>query len=327
MPADMLRIWCNFPFREPAATLLRAGTVQEQLVHLESPLASPRDPDATGDTPQDMDILFGQPDPVAMISSQFLRWVHLSSAGYTRYDRTDLRAAFHARGTLLTNSSAVFADPCAQHLAAMILALARRLPSCVDNQHRNQAWLQHERHGRNARLLGGEVVVIYGFGAIGRRLAKLLAPLQMRIYGVRRSPGVEAEVPVLTSGQAWELLPEADHVVNILPESDHTQNFFGRTQFQRFKQGARFYNIGRGATVDQQALLEALRASWVESAYLDVTDPEPLPPEHPLWHEPNCWVTPHVAGSHINEEERLVQHFLRNLAAFKAGRPLNDRVL
>jgi phosphoglycerate dehydrogenase-like enzyme len=91
--------------------------------------------------------------------------------------------------------------------------------------------------------------------------------------------------------------------------------------------GARVYNIGRGTTVDQDALLAALSSGRVASAYLDVTDPEPLPPDHPLWTAPNCFITPHSAGGHAGEDERLVRHFLRNLAAFEQGEPLADRVM
>ena len=327
MSATPLRIWCNFPFHEPAASLLRAGTEAEHLLPLVSPAIEPRDPDASGPTPEDVEILFGQPDPAAMISGSILRWTHLTSAGYTRYDRDDVRQAFRARGAFLTNSSGVFDEPCAQHLAAMILALARRLPPCLDNQRGAKTWLQHERFGRTARLLEGELAIIYGFGAIGCRLAELLAPLRMRLVGVRRAPRGDEGLPIWTIDQADEHLHEADHVVNILPENDSTRVFFGGERFARFKRGARFYNIGRGATVNQDALIAALHSARIEAAYLDVTDPEPLPPGHPLWHAPNCWITPHVAGAHANEEERLVRHFLNNLEAFKAGHPLRDRVI
>ena len=186
----------------------------------------------------------------------------------------------------------------------------------------------HEPHGPNpARLLGGEMAFIYGFGAIARRLVEILAPLRMRLVGVRRAVRGDEGIPIVTTAQADERLGEADHVINILPESESTRHFFAAERFARFRKGARFYNVGRGATVDQDALLAALRDGHIESAYLDVIDPEPLPPAHALWHTPNCWITPHVAGRHANEEERLVRHFLMNLEAFEKGRPLVDRVI
>ena len=326
MSAPSLRVWCNYPFQEPAARLLRDGTARHQLVHLEPPASGPRQPDAASAVAAEAEILFGQPDPTALLSSPTLRWVQLTSAGFTRYDREDIRQAFGARGAVLTNSSHVFDEPCAEHLAAMMFALARRLPQCVDNQLGAKSWLQHEAHARTARLLTGQTALIYGFGAIARRLAEILAPLRMQLLGVRRAPQGDEGIPILTTEQADARLDKADHVVNILPDSASTRRFFNEGRFARFKHGARFYNIGRGATVDQNALLAALQRAHVESAYLDVTDPEPLPPGHPLWTAPNCWISPHVAGSHSDEEVRLVRHFLSNLEAFASGQPLTDRV-
>lgn len=328
MFADPPRIWCNYPFQEPAARLLRAGTARHRLIYLERPAAGSRQLDGGELMSRDAEILFGQPDPAALLANPTLRWVQLTSAGYTDYDRDDVRHALRQRGASLTNSSRVFDEPCAEHLAAMVLALARRLPQCVDNQHRERSWHMHEPHGPNpARLLGGQMAFIYGFGAIARRLVEILAPLHMRLVGVRRTVRGDEGIPTVTTAQADERLGEADHVINILPASGSTHRFFAAERFARFRRGARFYNVGRGATVDQDALLAALRGGHVESAYLDVTDPEPLPPDHALWHAPNCWITPHIAGRHADEEERLVRHFLTNLEAFEKGCPLVDRVV
>ena len=94
-----------------------------------------------------------------------------------------------------------------------------------------------------------------------------------------------------------------------------------------FKSGARFYNVGRGATVDQDALLEGLKSGRIGAAYLDVTSPEPLPPGHPLWTAPNCFITPHTAGGRNDEGVELVRHFLANLSTFGTGGPMTDRIL
>ncbi len=318
-----LRIWCNYPLDETATRLLRDGTRGHKL-SLHGQTGTVRDtPHAA---PGDPEILFGQPDPEGLLANARLRWVQLSSAGYTHYDRDDLRAAFRERGALLTNSSHVFDEPCAQHLAAMILALARRLPTCLDNQRGARAWLQHQAGDRQCQLLNGQTVFVYGFGAIARRLAEILSPLRMQLFGVRRAPRGDEGVPILTEAEADARLGEADHVVNILPHNTSTRGFFGAARFGRCRPGARFYNIGRGATVDQGALATALRDGPLSAAYLDVTDPEPLPTEHALWGLPNCYITPHVAGSHSDEDERLVRHFLANLRAFEAGTPLADQV-
>jgi phosphoglycerate dehydrogenase-like enzyme len=97
--------------------------------------------------------------------------------------------------------------------------------------------------------------------------------------------------------------------------------------FKRMKPTALFYNIGRGPTVDQAALQTALETNAIAGAYLDVTDPEPLPPDHPLWKLPNCWITPHTAGGHDDEFLRLFRHFLVNLRRFETGEPMLDRIV
>ena len=170
-------------------------------------------------------------------------------------------------------------------------------------------------------------MLIYGYGAIARRVVELLRPLDLRIVGVRRRPRGDEAVPILDEEEADRRLGEADHVFNLLPASPSTVRYFDAVRFARCKPGACFYNIGRGATVDQNALIAALDAGRLAAAYLDVTDPEPLPPTHPLWTTPTCFITPHIAGTHDNEEARLVDHFLANLAAWEAGQNLSDRVI
>ena len=132
---------------------------------------------------------------------------------------------------------------------------------------------------------------------------------------------------MLTEAAADAWLGETDHVLDILPANDATKHFFDEARFVRCKFGARFYNIGRGTTVDQGALLAALRSGRLSAAYLDVTDPEPLPVDDPLWDAPNCYITPHIGGTHSDEEVRLVQHFLANLRAFETGQPLTDQII
>ena len=323
-----MRIWCNYPVPAAVVPLLREGTARHELTIYERDPSLPPERDAADAVPADTEVIFGQPDPAALLRPGPLRWVQLTSAGYTRYDRDDVRAAVREHGGALTNSSAVFAEPCAQHLAAMMFALARQLPRSVDNQRGPRSWLQHQTQGRDGRLLGeGDTVFIYGFGSIARRLVEILAPLRMRLLGVRRTPRGDEDIPMLTEAEADSRLGEAEHVVDILPDNPATRGYFGPARLARFRPDAKFYNVGRGATVHQEALAAALREGRLAAAYLDVTNPEPLPPEHPLWDTPNCLVTPHVAGAHAGEDERLVRHFLDNLARFEAGDPLLDRVM
>ena len=275
------------------------------------------------------DILVGQPDADFLLSAPAasVRWVEITSAGYTRYDRDDLREALRGRGAILTNTSRVFDEACAQHLAAMVLALARELPRCLDNQRGRREWLHDEVRAGRRFLLNGQTAILYGYGTIARRVVEILTPLGMRLVGVRRRPQGDEAIPMLTEAEADARLGEMDHILNILPASTSTRHYFDASRLARCKHGARFYNIGRGVTVDQDALMAALASGRLDAAYLDVTDPEPLPPEHPLWSAPNCLITPHIAGTHDNEEERLVDHLLTNLRAFEAGTPLVDRII
>jgi phosphoglycerate dehydrogenase-like enzyme len=127
--------------------------------------------------------------------------------------------------------------------------------------------------------------------------------------------------------RALEALAGADHVIDLLPGSRSTERFFDAATIARFKPGAIFYNVGRGTTIDQEALAAALASGKLAAAHLDVVEPEPLPPEHPLWTAPNCFITPHSAGGHDTEQARLVRHFLDNLGRLTSGQPLRDRIL
>lgn len=270
------------------------------------------------------EILFGQPDPERALALPDLRWIQITSAGYTRYDTEEFRARLSAKGAILTNSSSVFNEPCAQHLLAFLLAFARRLPQARDEQRDERNWTV-ARMRVDSRLLQEGKLLIVGYGAIARRLVELLAPFGMDIQAVRRDPKGDEAVPTFPIDELDRLLPDADYVANILPANASTDGLFDAARFAKMKEGALFTNIGRGTTVDQDALLAALPR--LGGAYLDVADPEPLPKDHPLWNAENVLITPHTAGGHRGEELRLVRHFLGNLERFRKGEPLMDRVM
>lgn len=326
MSQDLLTIWTNAQLPENAARLLADRVAPHRLVHAAEMSASNLATSAGDSALTEADVAFGQPDVAQVMTSAKLRWVHLTSAGYTAYDREDLREALQARSASLTNSSGVYDEPCAQHALAMMMALARQLPQAYQTQLTDHGWPIAQRR-IESRLLVGQTAVIFGFGAIAQRLCELLAPFRMNLIGVRRN--VTGGEPVRMISEEWldEYLPEADHIVNILPANPSTAKYFDAAKFNLMKPGAIFYNIGRGTTVDQSALLDTLQAGKLSAAYLDVTDPEPLPPEHPLWTAPNCFITPHTAGGFDLEFETLVEHFLENLRRFTAGESLLNRVI
>jgi phosphoglycerate dehydrogenase-like enzyme len=319
------RIWSNAGLPEINLAQLREGTTAHELILASSATAS----NLVGGHPDEdcrrAQICFGQPDPADLIGSESLRWIHLTSAGYTRYDREEIRAAMKARGCVISNSSSVYDEPCAEHVLAMILASARRLPLLWRDQSK-KVW-ESQGHRAESRLLVGESVLIVGYGAIGRRLGELLAPLRMKITAVRRNPQGNEAIRTISVERIDEVLGEADHVVNILPASRETQHFFNAARFGRLKRGAFFYNIGRGDTVDQGALRDVLEGERIAGAYLDVTTPEPLPAGDALWNAPNCWITPHSAGGHATEFDRMVAHFVENLRRFEGGGKLLDVIL
>ena len=144
---------------------------------------------------------------------------------------------------------------------------------------------------------------------------------------MRRKPRGNEGVPTVTPENLRQAFAEADHVISILPDNAESIGFISSERLGWMKRGAIFYNIGRGTTVDQTALLEALRHGPLGAAWLDVTDPEPLPDDHPLWNEPNCYITPHTAGGHRNESETLTRHFVENFHLFLKGQPLRDRIM
>jgi phosphoglycerate dehydrogenase-like enzyme len=312
MGEQPLAIWCNYAFDETASELLRLGAAPHRLVASLEQAA----------------VAFGQPDADRAAELAGLGWVHLSSAGYTSFDRPAVREALARRGAALTTSSSVYAEPCAQHLLAFLLADARQLPASMRHQLGDRAWVSAETRAACA-LLRGQTVVIYGFGAIARRLVQLLAPFELEVIGLRRHARGGEPVPTFAAGgsEARAALKGADHVISTLPASEHTRHFFDAAHFAAMRPGAVFYNVGRGSTVDQQALAAALTSGRLRAAYLDVTDPEPLPADHPLWSIPTCVITPHTAGGHADEQQRLVLHFLANLRRFVGGEALADRIV
>lgn len=315
-----LTVWTNTLFNDRAKAALETGLARRghRLIvspHTSASVLTAGQPDPTlGQA----DIALGQPDVVECLKYRNLRWVEVVTAGYTRYDTSEFKESFRARGSLFSNMSGVFADPCAQHVLAMMLALGRQLLPSYGDQLRDHRWEYLQRR-YDSRLLTGETVLLLGFGAIGRRLAELLAPFGMKVYAVRRQTRSESGVHIIAEERLSAVLPTVDHIVNILPDNEATRNYVNARRLALCKPGARFYNVGRGTTVDDRALLEALASGRIGAAYLDVFATEPLPTDHPFWTQPNCFITPHTAGGRADQDEAIVAHFLANLERFEAG--------
>lgn len=323
---ETYRIFSDTGLDESSARLLLEGVAPHELIlpekRVASVLAAP-EPDPAFAL---ADIAFGQPDLDSIRRSERLKWIHVSTAGFTRYDTDAFRALTARRGLVVTNSSSVYAAACAEHAFAFMLAQSRLLPRALTSQAANSSGEWFALRGGSVSLRGQSVVLL-GFGGIAIELVKLLAPFQMRITALRRTPRGDEGVPTVTPENLPAVLATADHVINILPDNEASRDFIDAARLGQMKPGAVFYNIGRGTTVNQEALVAALDSGRLAAAWLDVTEPEPLPADHPLRLQPHCHITPHIAGGHRDESGTLVRHFLGNFHRFLRGEPLADRIM
>ena len=278
------------------------------------------------ETVMEAEVVFGQPSPSALARSPRVRWIHLTSAGYTRYAGAPIQRALRDAGVALTTSSTVYAEPCATHALALVLALLRQLPAAGENQRGVRGWPAAELR-RQSRVLQGARVVLLGFGAIGQRLASLLSPFGAEVVALRSRPRGDDRVRTVGAADLDHELERADAVISSLPEAPTTIGLMSRARFDLLRSQAVFVNVGRGTTVDQAAMIDSLGSGKLGGVGLDVTDPEPLPPDNPLWTHPRVIITPHTAGGREDEHVRLVRHFLENLRRYERGEALVDRVI
>ncbi|MBK1879267.1 D-2-hydroxyacid dehydrogenase [Pelagicoccus mobilis] len=320
-----LKIYVDFALTPELLERLKAGTQGHELILPKKP-ASVLSLGEIEPSFYEADIAFGQPITEAIEKAESLKWIQVSSSGVTRYDTPEFRSFASSKGIKLSNSASVFNDACADHTLSFMLAQSRKLPQGLASTTANgtDEWNQLRSGSVSLR---GQSAIILGYGAIGKRLAELLAPFEMKLSAYRRTPRGDEGMPVIDAESLPAALAETDHIINILPDSQATQQFFDATRFAQCKPGSVFYNIGRGTTVDQSALAQALSDGPIREAWLDVTDPEPLPADHQLRQLPNCFITPHTAGGHANEAESCIDHFLRNLQLFTDGKEPNDRVI
>ena len=251
-----------------------------------------------------------------------LRWIQTAGAGVEWLLTPEIIAR---QALTITNASGVHADQIAEHVFALLLALVRRLPLALAQQ-REQRW-DSAPFVRDVPLLAGATLGILGVGAIGERVAELGAAFRMRVLGLRRGrapvPHVERMYP---PESLHELLRESDYVVNALPLTAATRKLIGAAELQSMRRNAVLINIGRGGTQDTDALVAALSEGRIAGAGLDVTDPEPLPPEHPLWRSDRVIITPHFSGGRPGYFEHVTDIFLDNLRRYRAGEALRNVV-
>ena len=321
-----LRIWSNQKFDTDHAQRLRAAVGPHSVVWATRTSASNLVAGERDSALSDCHIAYGQPDPNDVAAARELRLICLSSAGYTRYDTASFREICKSKQIIVCNASGVYDEPCAQHVLAMMLGISRQVPLAVQNQLGPKSWPYLPIRSISDLLDEKTHILLVGYGAIAKRLCELLAPFRSKVIAFRRNVRGDELCPTHPIDQLDSFTPEADHVVNILPLTNDTTGFFDADRFAKFKPGSRFYNIGRGDTVDQDALIGALNRGQLASAYLDVTSPEPLPSDHPLWTTANCHIFPHTGGGTHDEADRQIAHFAENVKRFERGEELCDRI-
>ncbi len=249
-----------------------------------------------------------------------VRWVQATSAGIGQFVRRNGYAE-RMPNTVFTTASGVHARPLAEFVALSILAHARRLQHTI----REQEARHWERFAGTD--LDGRTVLVVGHGAIGRHVGRFCQAFGMTVIGVKRTPAgilpADVNADELHGPDALpDLLPRAEYVVLAAPHTDDTEAMIGSEQFAAMPQGAVLINIGRGALVDEDALIQALESGHIGGAFLDVFQEEPLPVESPLWGMPNVLVCPHSASTSDRENERIVDLFCENIRRWQAGEDL-----
>ncbi len=267
----------------------------------------------------DTDVFIGNPTNDMLAAMPRLRWIQLHSAGANAYiGNPALRSDI-----TVTNASGVFGVPGAEQALALMLALTREIHLHVKQQ-LGKVW----RQNTHCLEVQDSVVLVLGLGDIGTEIAKRAKGLGAYVIAIKRSPGGKPEFvdELMLTGQLEEALPRADYIVSSLPLTTETKGLLSAERIARMKTGAVFINVGRGATVEEEALVAALRSGKLGGAGLDVTAVEPLPQESPLWEMPNVILTSHSVNTSPRKAERRAELFSRNLGLWLAGRPVENQV-
>lgn len=241
-----------------------------------------------------------------------LKWVQSLATGVDHF----LRSKTLQRDVILTSGRGIHGPAMRETVLHLMLSINRDSNALAYNKS------VHRWDRREWPLLSGKTAVVIGTGVAGSAIGALLQALGMRVIGVSRTPrDVEGFDRVVSQAALAEVAAKADYVINVLPGGVTNLGIVGRYVFAAMKQSAYFINVGRGETVDEQALIAVLQAGTIAGAGLDVFATEPLPADSQLWDLPNVFLTPHVGGLFREYQEVAMPLILRNMAAFLANRP------
>lgn len=294
------------------------GRLREAIPGIEVTLCS--SPGEAMESIQDADAAFGNIVPELFERAGKLRWIACPQAGP---EAGYYHQALIDSDVVVTNTREIYNDHIGSHIMGLLLAFAKGLHIYMPQQLRGE-W----KPSFAPVHLPDSTAIVVGVGGIGAEAARLCAEFGMTVLGVDpRREDIPAGVAELHRPAALhDVLPRGDFVVVTVPETPETQGMFGARQFRVMRRTAFFINIGRGATVLLDDLVEALEGGEIAGAGLDVFQVEPLPAEHPLWRAPGAVITPHVAGLGPYLEERRTELFIDNCVRFNEGRPLRNVV-
>lgn len=277
--------------------------------------------EATEEEVRSADAILGLIPPGRIGGSEKLQWLQLESAGADPY----LENGVLADGTVLTNATGAYNRSVAEHAFAQTLMLQKKLHLYRDDQ-KDCLWRDHGE----AATLSRSTVAVVGLGEIGAHYARLVKAMGAYVIGVKRR---RSEKPwyvdeLALTEELDSVLPRADVIMSVLPGTSATRHIYTAERFAMMKSSALFINVGRGSAVAPEVLYEALRTRQIQAAAIDVSEPEPLGADSPLWQLTNLVITPHVSGGyHLPETfEKVVEITAANLQAFCAGQPLQNVV-
>ncbi|MCS7228471.1 MAG: D-2-hydroxyacid dehydrogenase [Candidatus Kryptonium sp.] len=265
---------------------------------------------------ESVEIIFGDFKREHFIKAKNLRWVHLGYAGvdmilYPEVVNSDV---------ILTCSKGIHQFHMTEFLFGMILTLTRKFDKIYENQ-KLKKW--DKQIAKDFESLYGKTMGILGLGNIGRQIAKVAKAFGMYVIGLKRTKAeVENVDEVITKDEIDRLLENSDFIVVALPLTEETYHLIGEREFEMMRKKPYFFNIGRGAVVDEKALINALRSGRIRGAGLDVFEEEPLSSDSPLWEMGNVLITPHISGLFPNYWEEPVNLFIENFRRYVNGREM-----
>ena len=267
---------------------------------------------------RDAEIILGNLPEKLVNRCEKLKWLQLDSAGANLYKNLN-------ESVILTNASGAYGTAISEHMLACVLMVMKKLAEYLE--------IQKERSFTNlgsVNTITSSKVLCVGMGDIGTHFAEKMNALGAEVYGVRRSihdkPDFVKEL--YTSETMDEILPECDIVALSLPETSETVSLFNAERLRKMKKGSILVNVGRGTAIDTMALYEVMQEGHLGAACLDVTDPEPLPKNHPLWNTKNIYITPHISGrfnAHVTFD-LVLKIFRENLTHYLNQEPLEHIV-